>query len=179
MKRLLLLCLSVCGIAAGTAAYGQAPQEESRHEQRVREREEKTREYCMYMDSLVRSHVYVFKPQSMQMQPAGRQQQIINPNFRMDVRADYIDLYLPFIAGRVPPYRTRVLNYTLTNIPEYRAEQSEDGQEWTITFSTTIVGSTRFQFTLTVTTCTGDAMLEIRSAENNTVKYNGFLTKNY
>lgn len=156
-------------------SYGQDSADH--HEQRRKARDEKTREYCIYMDSLIRSHVYVFKPRSMQLQPAGRNQQIMNVNFRMDVRDDYIDIYLPYIVSN-PGYapRTTVLNNTLPYVPEYTAQQSADGTEWTVNFSSSLFGPDTYTFTLTVTTCTGDAKLDIRSSRNYTVTYSGYLT---
>ncbi|MCD8072771.1 MAG: DUF4251 domain-containing protein [Alistipes sp.] len=180
MKQLFILFIAAAGLFSLPAtARTDSNAQESRHEQRRREKEEKTREYCMFMDSLIRTHVYSFRPQSMQMQPAGRNQFINNPSFRMDVREEYIDVYLPFIRGFLPPYRTSTINYTLPYVPEYRAEQSADGQEWTITFSSNLFGSDTYHFKLTVTTCTGDAMLEISSSTNNTNTYNGYLSKLY
>ncbi|MCC8035318.1 MAG: DUF4251 domain-containing protein [Rikenellaceae bacterium] len=180
MKRSVILLIAAIGIfCLPAAAQTEGAAQETRHEQRRREKEEKTRQYCMFMDSLIRTHVYSFRPQSMQMQPAGRNQYINNPAFRMDVRDEYIDVYLPFIGGFLPPYRTTTINYTLPYVPEYRAEQSSDGQEWTITFSSNLFGSDTYHFKLTVTTCTGDAMLEITSSMNNTNTYNGYLSKLY
>ncbi|MCD7970332.1 MAG: DUF4251 domain-containing protein [Alistipes sp.] len=169
MKHLIVLALAVAGFCSCASNRGLTKEE----------RRMKSEEYCEYMDSLVRSHVYSFKPQFMQIQPAGRRMQISNVNYRMNVYDEYIDLNLPYLSGLMAPYRRTMLNYTLSNVGEYKAEQSQDGQYWTITFTDTLFSATNYHFKLTVRVCTGDATLEISAVNNTTVSYTGFMTKIY
>lgn len=179
--RYLFLCLAA--MCSYVAIAQQSPEalrraaDEARHAERVKAREVRTADYVKHMDSVILSHSYSFLPVSFQLQPAGMPRQIYNPNFRLSVYSDFIDVYLPYFKGITPPYFITVINYTIPYIKGYVAIQTEHG--WTITFQSTLFSATNYTFTLNVYSTTGEATLDISSDLYNTVTYSGSIMGHY
>lgn len=147
------------------------------HQAREKTRELRTAAFAKHIDSLVLTHSYSFIPNTFQMQPAGMPRMIVNPNFRIGVYTDFIDLYLPYFKGITPPYYITVLNYTIVNPQNYLAVQTNEG--WTISFNTNLFSVNTYTFTFNIYATTGEAVLNISSDLYNTVTYNGSLIGHY
>lgn len=166
-----------------TSSAQQTPHQErqmemsQKHLDRVKEREARTAKYEKYMDSLILSHEYSFIPTTFQQQPAGMPRTIYNPNFRLGVYSDFVDVYLPYIKGITPPYYITIINYTLPYIENYVAVQGEDS--WTISFKSNLFSVNNYTFTFTIYTKTGEANLDISSNMYNTVTYSGSIVGHY
>ena len=148
-----------------------------RRAQRIKERDAKTAAYVKHIDSIVMSHNFVFYPSSMQQQPAGSMHMLTNPAFEAGYYSDYIDVYIPFIKGIVPPYYPTVFNYILTSVSNYTTVQNDGG--WTVTFDSWLYSGNDYTFKLDIYSSSGTAILNISSMAYNTVTYSGYITQVY
>ena len=91
--------------------------------------------------------------------------------------SDYIDVYIPFIKGIVPPYYPTVFNYILTSVSNYTTVQNDGG--WTVTFDSWLYSGNDYTFKLDIYSSSGTAILNISSMAYNTVTYSGYITQVY
>lgn len=162
MKRIIVL-LAVLLCFAGCASQSNLTREERREN------------FRQHIDSLVMSGDFIFRPNSFRIQPAGRTRQITNPNYRVMVTNDFIDINLPFMQGIVPPYRMVTLRSVVPFVSDYTAVRMPNG-EWTITFSTNAAGlggGSGFTFRFTVNASSGFTQLNISSIRSSVNTYNG------
>ena len=113
----------------------------------------------------------------MQQQPAGSMHMLTNPAFEVGYYSDYIDVYIPFIKGIVPPYYPTVFNYILTSVSNYTTVQNDGG--WTVTFDSWLYSGNDYTFKLDIYSSSGTAILNISSMAYNTVTYSGYITQVY
>lgn len=186
MKKYLFISAVVLAVAAAATLYAakdnqkrtaRKEQASERRQERIKKREARTAEFVKYMDSVILSHEYVFNPSSFQRQPAGRTQQIINPNFEIIVGEDYYDFYIPYVKGVTPPYRVALLNNITSFVNGYTAIQTDNG--WTIRFNTALFGPDTYNFEFNIYSSTGSATLDISNPFENTVSYWGSITGRY
>ncbi len=192
MKRKSIVLLSAAVVILSATAYWVEAQQngtkqqrrEQRRElsaerraQRVKEREERTAAYVRHIDSIVLSHNFIFRPNSMQRQPAGSMHILTNPAFEVAYYSSYIDVYIPFIKGIVPPYYPVVFNYVLPSVNRYTTVQNDGG--WTITFDSWLYSGNNYTFTLNIYSASGTAILDISSTTYSTVSYSGYITQVY
>lgn len=147
------------------------------HQAREKAREIRTASFVKHIDSLVLTHSFSFLPNTFQMQPAGMPRMIVNPNFRIGIYKDFIDIYVPYFKGITPPYYVTVINYTIVNPQGYLAVQTDEG--WTVSFSSSLFSANTYKFTFNIYATTGEAILNISSDLYNTVTYNGSLIGHY
>ena len=133
-----------------------------RRAQRIKERDAKTAAYVKHIDSIVMSHNFVL---------------LTNPAFEVGYYSDYIDVYIPFIKGIVPPYYPTVFNYILTSVSNYTTVQNDGG--WTVTFDSWLYSGNDYTFKLDIYSSSGTAILNIPSMAYNTVTYSGYITQVY
>lgn len=147
------------------------------HQAREKAREVRTANFAKHIDSLVLSHNFSFTPTSYQMQPAGSMRLTYNPNFKVSVYPDFVDIYVPYIKGITPPYYLTVINYTITSPKGYSAIQTDEG--WTVSFKTNLFSINTYTFTFSIYSSTGETTLNISSDIYNTVTYSGSLMGHY
>ena len=145
-----------------------------KREAREKRREERLAEYTRYIDSVIMSHNFRFNPQTMQLQPAGANRIIANPNFNLALWDATVDLCLPYIKGITPPYRYVILNYTLPSVSDLVTEQTAHG--WTVSFSSSLFSAQTYTFTLEIFASEGGGTLTISSPWYNSVQYSGSIT---
>lgn len=192
MKSKLIVLLLAAGIIFSATAYWvEAQQNDSKQQrreqrremtaerraQRIKEREERTAAYVRHIDSIVLSHNFIFRPNSMQRQPAGSMHMLTNPSFEVAYYSDYIDVYIPFIKGIVPPYYPVMFNYVLPSVNHYTTVQNDGG--WTVTFESWLYSGDNYTFTLNIYSASGTAILDISSISYSTVSYSGYITQVY
>lgn len=148
-----------------------------KREAREKRREERLAEYTRYIDSVIMSHNFRFNPQTMQLQPAGANRIIANPNFNLALWDATVDLCLPYIKGLTPPYRYVILNYTLPTVSNLLTEQTNDG--WTVSFNSSLYSAQTYTFTLEIYSKEGGGTLTISSPWYNSVQYSGTITGLY
>lgn len=179
--RYLFLCLaamcSYVAVAQLSPEETRRQAEQARHTERVKAREARTADFVKHMDSVVLSHSFSFLPVSFQLQPAGMPRQIVNPNFRLSIYKDFVDVYLPYFKGVTPPYFITILNYTVPYIKGYLAVQTDQG--WTISFSSNLYSVNTYNFVLDIYSTTGEAIMDISSDFYNTVTYSGSIIGHY
>lgn len=180
MKYLLLIIATAwcySGIGAELTRGKQA--DNKKHLERVKERAVRHADHVKFVDSLVLSHSFSFKPVSFQREPAGSPRMIYNNIFRVGIYNNFIDLNLPFISGIAPPYSIVNLNYTLSSATyeNYVAIQGDDS--WTITFSSNLFSVNEYNFSLKIYSITSEAILTVSSDVLGTVTYNGTILAHY
>lgn len=172
MKKLMLL---VAGLLLCTTLWGQSREEkrEARHERRA-ERNEK---YAERIDSMVLQKSFRFSPRTMQREPNGVQRTLTDPSFGVVVWENSIDINIPYIRNKMPPYIPMLLNYTVTLQDNYTAEKIKNG--WRVTFSTTLFSSDMYTFEFVIYSPKGDATLNISNTWYNPVRYEGVVMEVY
>lgn len=185
MKYFLTLVFAMCSLALfaqqpgatpAATTTGQKDSREVKREEREKEREAKSAAFERSIDSMVMAHNFTFLPSSFQMEPAGNMRQISNPNFRMGVYPDYVDIMLPYYRGMTPPYVITVLNYTVSNPDKLLYMQTDHG--WEISFETNLYSSYKYTFRFTIYKKTGETELSIDSDFLNEVTYSGTIVGN-
>ena len=185
-KHLIFPALALAALVAAASLYAardtqsgarSRKQESERRMERIKKREARTAEYTKFMDSVILSHEYIFQPSSFQLQPAGRTQQIVNPNFEIVVGENYYDIYIPYVKGVTPPYRLAILNDITSYVNGYTAIQTDDG--WTVRFSTSLYGPDTYTFELNIYSSTGSATLDVSNPFENNVSYWGSISGRY
>lgn len=180
MRHLFLIIAGVCLLSLTNAyAHNSSLSSEDqktetrseKHLEREKAREERTAQMVAHIDSLIISSNYSFIPLTYNIQPAGTPRNVINPQFRMDVYDEFIDIYLPFIRGIAPPFINTIINCTIPLTSLYKAETTKDG--WAISFSSSLFSENNYTFNLEVFTSSGEATLNLSSDLYNTVTYNG------
>lgn len=159
-------------------AGAQTPmQMDSRHAERVQERDLRHKADLQYMDSVVLSRNYKFTPNTFQQQPAGSMHQIYSVLYFVTLNDDYADIDIPYIKGSIAPYYLTVMNYITTDLQGYTAVQTNDG--WEISFSTNLYSVNKYTFKFTIYSVTRECVLSISSDLYPTVTYNGSIQGTY
>jgi len=165
------LMLAATLIAVSAAAQSPRSEMESRHEQRVQQREVRHQNDLKFMDSVVLSRNFQFNPERFQQEPAGAMHSIYGIQYMLSIRDDYMDIDMPYIAGSIPPYRLKIINYITFDIQNYTAVQDEDG--WTVSFASNLYTGNKYTFTLKIYSITREGVLNIASDAFPTVTYYG------
>ncbi len=142
-----------------------------RQQARIERREARRAEYVKFIDSIVMAHSYRFIPQTMQVEPAGQMHTINNAIYELQIQPDFTDIHLPYMRGIMPPYKMVVINTILNSVNDYTVSQTDNG--WEITFSSWLYGANNYEFTLEITSTTGNAQLTIENTFYSTVTYWG------
>lgn len=174
----LILAVSLMAIPAG--AQGQEmtrEQLETRHAERVQERDVRHQTEIKYMDSVVLSRNYKFIPTTFQQEPAGNMHTIYSIMYSLCMYSNYMDVDLPYIVGTIPPYRMSIMNYITFDVQKYTAIQTDNG--WTISFNSNLYSENTYTFTFTIYSITREAILNIGSDLYPTVTYNGAIQAIY
>lgn len=177
MKYFILSVAMALSVGFASAQSFPYQQQDSRHAERLEQRKARHAAFIQSMDSTILSRNYRFIPSSFQVEPAGAMRQIYNPQYEVAVRNDYIDVYIPYVKGVVPPYYLTVLNYITYDMNGYTAVQTNDG--WTITFTSSLYSINKYLFTFNIYSVSGEATLNISTELYNTVTYYGTILKVY
>ena len=180
MKYLLLLIATAwCYSSNGSELTENKQSDNPSHLARVQSRAARHAAHIHYVDSLVLTRNFTFKPSSFQREPAGIPHEIYNPLFGVAMYADVIDVDIPFIKGIAPPYSIVHMNYTLSEVlyNNYMAIQDADG--WVISFDSNFFGSDTYSFSFKVYSLTGAVVLTLSNVTYGTVTYNGSLLAHY
>lgn len=177
MKKIILLAsLTLFGLGA-FAQNANYAQMDSRHAERVQRRDVRNADALKTMDSIVLTRYYKFSPTTFQLEPAGNLRNIYNVFYNITLRADYIDVDIPYIKGLTPPYYVTTLNCITYDIQNYTAVQNPDG--WYISFSSYLQGPNKYTFEFNVNAVSGEAILTLSSDIYNTVTYSGSFMGTY
>ncbi|MFI3305437.1 MAG: DUF4251 domain-containing protein [Rikenellaceae bacterium] len=145
----------------------------------VRENRRAERQAAMEreIDSLMVARAFVFRPSTIQREPAGRMTMLSNPNFEIRVWDGAADIFLPYISGVVPPYRHEIINYTLPLLSAYTALQTENG--WTLSFQSNLFSASTYTFKFDINAKFGTTTLTLANTWNNNVTYTGIISRIY
>lgn len=167
------LCVAVIG------SKSQDPENPKSERREVRETRRATRQAEMehQIDSMMLVKRWIFRPQSIQREPAGRMQFLNNPQFEVRVWGNSADVFLPYIKGITPPYRHTIINYTLPFLNDYVAVQGDNG--WSVTFKSSLLSASEYTFKFEVNSKFGTTMLTLSNPWENDVTYSGILTRIY
>lgn len=172
MKKTVVILIGLLVCFGVGPAIGQQTKPSSKKEKREA-REKKQAEYGHFIDSLVQSQRFEFKPRSFERMPASRMRQLNNPEYRLGYWDGTIEVCLPYIKGYAPPYNVTVLNYSLPTVKDYVAQQTHQG--WSVSFKTELFSADTYTFTLDIYSRTGSATLTIRSSSYSDVQYEGYI----
>ncbi|MFI3258946.1 MAG: DUF4251 domain-containing protein [Rikenellaceae bacterium] len=172
-----LLIVAVCFVVIGDKSAPSANPKSERRELREARRAEQQAAMEREIDSIVLARAFIFRPQTAQVEPAGRMLMLSNPNFEVRIWDGAADIFIPYISGPIPPYRHTIINYTITRLDGYTAIQTENG--WRITFSSGLYTASRFNFDFEINSKFGSTTLTLSNTMNNEVSYSGMITKIY
>ncbi len=155
------------------------PENPKSERREVRENRRAERQAAMerQIDSIMIAKTWIFTPHTIQQEPAGRMQILTNPQFEVRVWDGSADVFLPYIAGVTPPYKKRIINYTIPMLNDYAAIQTEDG--WAVSFNTTLFSASTYTFKFEVNAKFGTTTLTLSNVWNSDVTYTGSITPIY
>ena len=194
MKKLLLTIGTLCALTLitipvvrairTTSAPIEAPADQrherelsEKHRERIARRKARQAAYERFVDSTILSHNFRFIPTMFNVEPAGSSHFITNPNVELTYRGDWADVCLPYYRGFVPPYRLDLFNTVVTQLNNFTTIQTDNG--WTVTFDSWMYSANDYTFTLTVSSKTGGAQLELSSTAYPTTTYWGSISAIY
>ncbi len=173
MKKIMLLIagMLLCGVL-----FGQSREEKRTIRQQKRtERNEKSAER---IDSMVLQQSFKFSPRTMQREPSGVQRSLTDPAFAVTLWEHSVDINIPYIRNKMPPYIPTMLDYTVGLEDEnYSVEPIKNG--WRVTFSTRLFTSDVYTFKFEIHKPSGDASLLISNTWYNPVRYDGVVLEVY
>lgn len=155
------------------------PQNPKSERREIRENRRAERQAAMEreIDSIMIAKAWIFRPQTVQREPAGRMNMLSNPNFEIRVWDGAADIFIPYIEGITPPYKHTIINYTMPLLNNYVAIQTENG--WQVTFKTSLFTASDFTFIFNVNAKFGTTTLTVKNTWNNDVTYNGSISRIY
>lgn len=148
-----------------------------RREIRENRRAERQAQMERQIDSIMLAKRWIFTPHTIQQEPAGRMQILTNPQFEIRVWDGSADIFIPYISGAVPPYKHTIINYTISMLSRYVAEQTDDG--WNVSFSTSLFSASTFTFKFEINAKFGTTTLTLSNVWSNDVTYTGSVTPIY
>ncbi len=171
----LLIVGAICYTVVGDKDETPANPASERREVREARRAQRQAEMEHMIDSIVVARAYIFYPQTIQLEPAGRMTNLSNPNFELRVWRGAADIFMPYISGFTPPYRHTIFNSTVTILNDYISRQSENG--WNISFQADLYNASGCTFELDVSSKFGTTTLTIDNPWGNDVEYTGILSQ--
>lgn len=178
MKKITLF-LSILLVGAITVAVvgkkDLAPENPKSERREVRENRRAERQAQMekQIDSIMIAKRWRFVPTTIQQEPAGRMQILSNPQFEIRVWDGSADIFIPYISGVTPPYKNRIINYTVSILERYVTVQTEDG--WDVSFNTSLFSASTFTFKFSINAKFGTTTLTLSNIWNNDVTYTGMV----
>ncbi len=173
----LLFVGAICYTVIGDKTTENPNPKSERREVRENRRAERQAQMEQEIDSIMIAKAYVFRPSSIQREPAGRMNMLSNPNFEIRVWDGAADVFIPYISGVVPPYKHTIINYTLPFLSNYVAVQTENG--WEVTFTSSLFSASTYTFKFEVNAKFGTSTLTLSNTWNNDVTYSGIITRIY
>lgn len=174
---LLLIGVSVSYKVVGNKESTPTHPKSERREIRENRRAVRQAESERLIDSIMIAKAFVFRPSTIQREPAGSMIMLSNPNFEIRVLDGAADIFLPYISGAVPPYRHSIINYTLPMVSKYVAIQTENG--WQVTFNSNLFTASTYTFQFEINSKFGTTTLKLSNTWNNDVTYSGYITQIY
>ncbi len=166
-----------CAVVAASSSNDPSNPKSERREVRENRRAQRQATMEREIDSIVMAKAFIFSPQTAQQEPAGKYMMLSNPNFEVRVWDNSADVFIPYMMGATPPYRSVLLNCTISGLNEYTTVQTDDG--WLISFDSNLYSSSSFKFKLEVNAKFGTATLTVSNIWNTTMTYGGMLSKIY
>lgn len=155
---------TVAAVVGNATYYVDAPQMD-----RAERRRMQARQFAARIDSLVRSHRYLFRARTLRELPAGVEHRIYADFYYCALATDHVELHLPLEQGEVRYAET--LNFDSMSVSDYRASRLQAG--WNISFDIR-QNDAVYHVDLTVSTLTGEAQLTLL-APHATMRYTGAL----
>ncbi len=151
-------------IVESSTYYVAAPQMDRSERRRIQ-----AQNFAARIDSLVRSHCYLFRARTMRELPIGDEHRIYADFYYCAFTADHVELHLPVEQGAAR--YAEVLNFDSISVSDYRAARLQAG--WNISFNIR-QNDALYHVDLTVSTLTGEAQLTLRTP-HATMRYTGAL----